>query len=331
MAILYFSGDQVAFFGAISDSGGSSHFSGVNNPFLPTDLVEIEVLDSDIEPDGSFDPSLVRFSRVTVVRDGIRHEFSVNSGSRIKETGGNEIKEAGDTFFTTNDAVGPPATGPFAGVTPGKMVFSTNSTFATGQTTSIDRTTDTDLNNDGDTTDPGETADGQFNAQQANTMPCYAPGTRIGTDRGDRAVETLRPGDLVLTRDHGAQPVIWCRSGAQSLDGARRDAWPVRIRAGALGPGRPRRDLVVSPQHRLLVGSEGQLQGAFPAAAFAPAKALTALPGIRHMTVRGAVTWVHFACARHEIVRANGCWSESLLLGPVAQQSMTRAERDWLA
>ncbi|MCP1170321.1 Hint domain-containing protein, partial [Limimaricola sp. ASW11-118] len=33
-------------------------------------------------------------------------------------------------------------------------------------------------------------------------------GTRIATPLGERAVETLRPGDLVLTRDHGFQPLL---------------------------------------------------------------------------------------------------------------------------
>ena len=61
-----------------------------------------------------------------------------------------------------------------------------------------------------------------------------------------------------------------------------------------------------------------------------PAKALTTLPGIRHMIGKRAITWIHFACDRHEVVRANGCWSESLLLGPMAQQSLTPRDRQAL-
>jgi hypothetical protein len=265
-----------------------------------------------------------------VVRDGVRYEFDVNSGSKIKETGGSEVKEAGDTFFTTADSVGPPGSGPFAGLATEKMVFSTDSTFVTGQTTAIDRTVDRDLNNDGDTTDSGEADNANFNASQSQSPPCYAPGTLILTPEAPRRVETLRPGDLVCTRDHGPQPILWVHRGDQPLEAVGREKRPVMIHAGALGPNLPDRNLTVSPQHRLLVGGGGQLEGPFPFEALAPAKALTVLPGIRHMMGRDRITWIHFACARHEIVQANGAWSESLLLAPVALQSLPEERRQAL-
>ncbi|MEM9579007.1 MAG: Hint domain-containing protein [Pseudomonadota bacterium] len=331
MAVLYFSGDQVAFFEGINDTGDSSEFTGITAPFGPSDTIEIEIPDQYIRPDGSFDLDEVQFTRVTVVRDDVRYDFEVDSGSKVKETGDDEIKEAGDTFFTTNDEVGPPDSGPFAGLSSGKMVFSTDSTFSDGQNTTIDRTQDTDNNNDGDTTDSGEAADAQFNARQAEAPPCYAPGTLIETVRGPRPVETIQPGDVVLTRDHGPQPVLWCQSGPQALDGLKREKRPVLIQAGSLAPNVPeKKDLIVSPQHRVLVGEAGQLAPVFRKGAFAPAKGLTGLPGIRHMMGRRGMTWVHFACARHEVVRANGCWSESLLLGQVVQNRLRPTERDRL-
>ena len=79
-----------------------------------------------------------------------------------------------------------------------------------------------------------------------------------------RAVEVLRVGDLVLTEDHGPQPLVWV--GARSLGPADLAAnpalQPVRIAAGALGLGLPARDLVVSPQHRL--GRKRFLGSTFP-------------------------------------------------------------------
>ena len=39
------------------------------------------------------------------------------------------------------------------------------------------------------------------------------------------------------------------------------------------------------------------------------------------------ITWVHFACEQHEVVIANGCMSESLLLGPMAVNGLTAPER----
>lgn len=155
---------------------------------------------------------------------------------------------------------------------------------------------------------------------------CYAKGTRIDTPHGPRRVETLRAGDLVLTLDHGPQELLWTRTDDQALKDAETSSKPVLIRAGALGPDRPTRDLIVSPQHRILVGGQGQIEGPFTDECFAPAKALTDLPGVRLMKGKRAMTWVHFACARHEVVFANGCASESLLLGPMTLQTFTRAE-----
>ncbi|MCU0816565.1 MAG: Hint domain-containing protein, partial [Cypionkella sp.] len=40
-----------------------------------------------------------------------------------------------------------------------------------------------------------------------NTIACFTLGTRIDTVDGPRPVEALVPGDLVLTRDHGPQPL----------------------------------------------------------------------------------------------------------------------------
>ena len=59
MAVLYFSGDQVAFFGGINDTGSASEFTSVTAPFQPGDTVEIEIPDQYIGSDGEFDPSEV--------------------------------------------------------------------------------------------------------------------------------------------------------------------------------------------------------------------------------------------------------------------------------
>ncbi|MEM6375589.1 MAG: Hint domain-containing protein, partial [Pseudomonadota bacterium] len=263
MAVLFFSGDQVAFFSSIDENGSKTHFSDVVAPFRSDDVVEIEVPDEFIQPNGEFDPDEVQFTRVTVVRDGIRYDFDVDSGSKIKESGGSEIKEAGDTFFTTNDSVGPPGSGPFAGLETEKMVFATDATFTTGQTTDIQRRSHQDHNNDGDTSDAGEKGNANFNARQAQSMPCYAPGTLIETDNGPRPVEDLKAGDRVLTLDRGPQTILWVRAGNEYLETKERDQKPVLIAPGALGRGLPERSLIVSPQHRIFAGGQGQLDHVF--------------------------------------------------------------------
>lgn len=328
MAVLTFSGSQVAYFGGIDSNGGSTTFTNINNPFLASDLVEIEIPDQYINANGEFNPNEVQFIRVTVIRDGVLYDFGVNAGSKIKESGGGSAPEQGDTFFITNDAVNPPGSGPFSGLSSGKLVFATDDTFTTGQNTAIVRSTVQDNNYDGDTADSGESANGNFNATRpASPPPCYATGTMIETPTGPRAIETLCAGDMVATLDHGACIVRWVQSGIQALDRVADEGKPVMIKAGSFGRDNPARDLIVSPQHRILVGGRGQLEALSANEAFAPAKSLAGMPGIRFMRGRSDITWHHFALDRHELVIANGCTTESLLLGPMVLRNLTPDER----
>lgn len=157
---------------------------------------------------------------------------------------------------------------------------------------------------------------------QNTRVVCFSADTLISTSKGQVPVGSLRPGDLVLTQDRGLQPVRWVHSQDCPLLHTERHAKPVLINTGALGAGRPSHPLIVSPQHRILVGDGGQLQDRFSTPALAPAKALTNLPGIRHMNGKQQITWVHFACDHHEVVTANGCLTESLLLGPMVLKAL---------
>lgn len=142
---------------------------------------------------------------------------------------------------------------------------------------------------------------------------CFTPGTRIATPDGARAIELIRPGDRISTKDDGAQEVLW--TGARRMSGARLYALPhlrpVRIRAGAMGEARPEGDLIVSPQHRMLV------TGAQARALFNHDEVLVAAHDlidertILTETALSEVTYVHLMTARHQIVWANGLETES--------------------
>jgi hypothetical protein len=83
---------------------------------------------------------------------------------------------------------------------------------------------------------------------------CFMPGTMIATSEGEAPVETLQRGDLVLTAEGEARPVLWVGRqtiAARFVDPVRN--WPIRIAAGALAENVPSRDLLVSPEHALLV------------------------------------------------------------------------------
>jgi len=161
--------------------------------------------------------------------------------------------------------------------------------------------------------DGGLTYYEQTSVNQGSIPACYATGMLLLTPQGWCAVETLQEGDWLLDADGEAHPILWVWRGTQALDGTGN---PVLISRGALGPNRPFADLIVSPQHRIVLDGS----------TFAPAKALTALKGIREMRGKREITWHHFACAAHIAVLANGVESESLLLGPQVLKFLRKAD-----
>lgn len=160
---------------------------------------------------------------------------------------------------------------------------------------------------------------------------CFTAGTLIATPEGPRPVEDLRPGDLVMTVDEGAQPLRWI--GRRRLDVSGHDRLkPVRIRAGALGRGPggqavPAEDLTVSPQHRVLVRSAVAQRMFGTREVLVAARQLLALPGIEVVADASDVTYVHLLFDRHQLVTANGAVTESLFTGPEALKAVPPAAR----
>ncbi len=156
---------------------------------------------------------------------------------------------------------------------------------------------------------------------------CFGNGTMIDTDQGPRPVEDLRSGDLVRTRDDGFQPITWI--GRRRLRAAELEQQPrfrpIRIRAGALGPSIPQNDLIVSPQHRVLVRSRIAQRMYGKSEVLVPAKDLLELDGVCVETGARGVTYHHLLFQQHEIVFSNGAETESLLPGPEALKSVGEA------
>ena len=147
-------------------------------------------------------------------------------------------------------------------------------------------------------------------------VSCFTPGTRIATPRGEVAIEVLRVGDLVLTRDHGPQVLRWI--GQRRIAGAElagdSGLQPIRIRAGALGTGLPLRDMLVSRQHRMLVtGPRAELLFG-TGEVLVRALHLLMLPGISAAFLP-EVTYIHLLFDHHEVVLSDGAWSESFQPG----------------
>ncbi|MGR3633685.1 MAG: Hint domain-containing protein [Limimaricola soesokkakensis] len=162
-----------------------------------------------------------------------------------------------------------------------------------------------------------------------NVVPCFTPGTVIATPRGERLVEELREGDRVITRDNGIQEIRWVGhkqvGPAQFLTSPHLK--PVMIRAGALGNGLPERDMMVSPNHRLLLtGDRAQLYFE-DSEVLAAAKHLVGSQGIHAIDVM-RTSYIHFMFDRHEVVLSNGAWTESFQPGDHSLKGIGAEQRD---
>ncbi|WP_273687561.1 Hint domain-containing protein [Ketogulonicigenium vulgare] len=155
---------------------------------------------------------------------------------------------------------------------------------------------------------------------EINDIVCFVAGTMILTPDGYRMVETLQVGDLVMTKDNGAKPVKWV--GVRKLSAAEiivnQHLRPIRIKAGALGVNTPSQDLMVSPQHRVLVRSKIAQKMIQSDEVLVAAKQLLQLGGIDIATDLTEVEYHHFLFDQHEIVFSNGAETESLYTGAQA-------------
>jgi fibronectin-binding autotransporter adhesin len=244
---------------------------------------------------------------------------TIEAGSTLIVTGS---VSAGETILFAGDSgalVLTPSGGTFSGLIDG---------FVTGDTITLDGDKDTTAINvvNGHTlavtgTSPGtidlalgptENLSGAtFNAPvvgnntviTANDLACFAEGTRIATPDGPVPVEALRAGDLVLTASGAARPVRWI--GWRRLDPRRHirpwRAQPIRVLAGAIAPDVPRRDVLLSPDHALLL--DGML--------------IQVRQLLNGVTIRqddvAAITYYHVELDSHDVLLAEGMQVESYL------------------
>jgi len=156
-----------------------------------------------------------------------------------------------------------------------------------------------------------------------NTVPCFVAGTLIATPYGEVPVESLECGDLVMTNDHGAQPLRWIGRRTVPAEG---DLAPIRIAAHTFGV---HRTLLVSPQHRVLI------RDSLSELLFGESEVLVAAKHLlndRTVTRRvgGQVEYVHLMFDQHQVVFSEGLPSESFLPGPQTTQDFDQDMLDEL-
>lgn len=131
-----------------------------------------------------------------------------------------------------------------------------------------------------------------------NTVICFAPGTGIATPQGDKPVEELNIGDSILTA--GGRQVVTRWIGRQTVHKAfaGERACPVRIRASALGRGRPHADLVLTADHALILDGLAINAGALVNGSTIAYDPVESLPD--------RVTYYHVETEDHDVILANG-------------------------
>jgi autotransporter passenger strand-loop-strand repeat protein len=134
--------------------------------------------------------------------------------------------------------------------------------------------------------------------------PCYCPGTLILTPEGEVPVEDLKIGDRVTTLSGADRPIKWI--GRRAYGGrfalGRADILPIRIAAGALDAGVPRRDLLVSPHHALYL--DGVL---IEACDLVNGASITQAERVE------SVTYIHIELDTHDVILAEGAPAESFI------------------
>ena len=162
-----------------------------------------------------------------------------------------------------------------------------------------------------------------------HVIPCFTPGSMILTEQGEVLVQDLVVGDRVFTRDNGFQTIRWI--GKRDLSVAEILAAPqfaaVKIAQGALGYNLPERDMLVSPQHRMLMAGARAEMLFGEHEVLVAATHLIGKAGICRAQTQ-AVTYIHILFDQHEIIRADGAWSESFQPGELTLAGMGSAQRD---
>jgi len=134
------------------------------------------------------------------------------------------------------------------------------------------------------------------------TPVCFCSGTLIRTSRGEVAVEDLQVGDLAVTSEGVARPIVW--TGSRTISRPTREQLPVRVMAGALGEGLPKRDLWLSSGHAVCINLLEEV--------LVSAGALVNGGPISREEV-SEVTYWHVELESHDILVAEGLGCESYM------------------
>ena len=174
---------------------------------------------------------------------------------------------------------------------------------------------------------------GTFTTQSppsSGTIPCFLRGTRILTVDGYRNVQSLKAGDSIIRAEGGAVALRWIgKVCLTDPDDVAANA-PVRIPKHSLGPNIPKRDLLVSPNHRLFFSAPEYELYFSEREVLIPAKHLVGWRGIKTAAEFAVLEYHHLLFDKHEIILSEGLPSESFHPGDMVLDAMGRETRDEL-
>lgn len=296
--------------GAGNNGQGTLTITGGTQPFEDDDIVVISAVNETV--DGQLDAGSA-IANITVYETRADYEAGIPKFTYVPQNPGqtasieSDVSGLGDGYVNFNANILIPQDG---GPSFTRLIVAPGTDLADAASQpggiTLDRNEDFDFNDDGDFDDPIEQGDNLFFVGDYTVVvPCFTAGTLVRTPSGNVEIETLAPGDLVMTLDDGAQPIRWV--GRRRVSAQRRMA-PVHIAADSFGQ---HDALEVSQNHRVL------RSGPAIWLLFASAEVLVAAKHLvdgRNVTIRtgGWVEYVHILFDDHQLIWANGLLSESL-------------------
>ena len=278
-------------------------------PVVPNDVNSIRIGIADVV-DSQYDSNLLiagdSVQTTLVAMDDATTLFP--DGSKIVDLLSNDINNTSGTLSITQ-------------INGQDVVAGDVVTLATGQQVQVNGDGTVTLLGDGEIENVNLTYEVSSSTGQSDTgfvnvdsVPCFVAGTLIDTPDGAVPVETLRPGDMVMTKDDGPQPLRWI--GQRDVE-ARGTFAPIRIAADTFG----RHDTVLlSPLHRVLIrDSLAEILFGEPEVLVAARDLVNDL-GVRRIE-GGTVNYVHLLFDRHQVIYSGGLETESFLPGPQTTSS----------
>lgn len=127
---------------------------------------------------------------------------------------------------------------------------------------------------------------------------------------------------MVVTRDNGLRKIGWIgrRTFSYAEVNDAPELRPVLVRRDVFGEGNPARDMIVSPAHRFLISVDGE-----PEALVAVRELIDGVRVIEAPVL--GVSYIHILCHAHEVILANGAWTESFHPDDQVMQDMAEDQR----